>query len=304
MTPRHSWRELYPVHPCADVFPMLADAELDELAKNIDKHGLQSRVVLWRANPENRYVVLDGRNRLEAWVRLGRAVPSDAVADGAEKLFTFANWSVDPAAFVISANIHRRHLTKQEQAELIVMTIEAGQNDSAKVARSFSPQSGARGGSTKDAVLTAAIEEGKKHDLSKRTIERARKVVRGGVTKKKARSLRVDEKQQRRDAKEARYQARLEADRKAKREQLLAAGTRVRFTLELIADAQAPRLSGQPGTTLADKLAAYLRRQLDWDTTHGVIAVAAMDEVITVSPAAGIRKARGGQKNAAAKGGA
>ena len=32
----------------------------------------------------------------------------------------------DAAAWVIGANIHRRHLSKQQQADLIVAAIEAG----------------------------------------------------------------------------------------------------------------------------------------------------------------------------------
>jgi hypothetical protein len=29
------WRSLYPVHPCADVFPMMSDADLDALGHDI-----------------------------------------------------------------------------------------------------------------------------------------------------------------------------------------------------------------------------------------------------------------------------
>ena len=47
-TPATSWRDLYPVHPCADVFPMMSDAELEALAQDIKAHGLQQPVVLWR----------------------------------------------------------------------------------------------------------------------------------------------------------------------------------------------------------------------------------------------------------------
>ena len=38
---RSSWRSRYQVHPCADVFPMMSDPELDALAADIKEHGLQ-----------------------------------------------------------------------------------------------------------------------------------------------------------------------------------------------------------------------------------------------------------------------
>jgi ParB-like chromosome segregation protein Spo0J len=49
------------VHPVADLFPMLPDDELAELAESIEARGLDHPIVL---DPEGR--VLDGRNRLKA----------------------------------------------------------------------------------------------------------------------------------------------------------------------------------------------------------------------------------------------
>jgi hypothetical protein len=82
---------------------------------------------------------------------------------------------------VISANIRRRHLTKHQQAELILHIIEPGRNDDARLARSFSPIAGQRGGSSKDPVLHQAIEAGKNVGVSKRTLQRARAKKRGGT---------------------------------------------------------------------------------------------------------------------------
>jgi ParB-like nuclease domain len=186
-----SWRDLYPVHPCADVFPMMSDAELDALAQDIEAHGLQKPIVRWRAEDDSdaeRCGILDGRNRLAALARLGVTFTpknDEAVFPDGHRARVFAwNHTADPAAFVISANIRRRHLTKEQQAELIVRTLEAGQpNDRANVARSFSPTAGERGGSTEDPVLAAAITEGEKHDISKRTIQRARAKVNGRTPK-------------------------------------------------------------------------------------------------------------------------
>ena len=93
----------------------------------------------------------------------------------------------DPAEFVIGANIRRRHLTKEAQAELIVQTIAAGKIDCAAVARSFNPTSGKKGGSTKDPVLEQAVTEAKKHGISKRTVQVARAKLQGKSTAKPTR---------------------------------------------------------------------------------------------------------------------
>lgn len=187
--PPVSWRNRYPPHPCADVFPMIGDDELKALAKDIQQHGLQQPVKLLRVSDQAPcYAVLDGRNRLEALARLGVELPTeprDAVVTLAGlncELFEVVPRHTDAAAFVISANIRRRHLTKEQQAELIVSVIEAAQkrsNDSAKVARSFSPERGRKGGSTKDPVITAAVAEAQKLNIGKRTVERAIAKVRG-----------------------------------------------------------------------------------------------------------------------------
>jgi len=92
------------VHEVATLFPMLAGDELDELAADIAAHGLHEAIVLDRDG-----VLLDGRNRLEACKRAG-----------VEPYF----WTFegdDAAAFIISTNIHRRHLTKGQRAMAVVM---------------------------------------------------------------------------------------------------------------------------------------------------------------------------------------
>ena len=117
-----TWRNEYRVHPAADVFPMMSDKELDALAADLKANGLKHPIMLWSPEkledvrgtgimPEE--YLLDGRNRLEAAERAGISFDLDEVTR-----ILFAG--TDPVAYVISANIHRRHLTKQQQAELIV----------------------------------------------------------------------------------------------------------------------------------------------------------------------------------------
>jgi hypothetical protein len=165
---------------------MMSDTEIDELAKDIGANGLREEVVLWRREAHRHgdpTPLLDGRNRLEALTRLGATInPGLAVLPGGrmQRLVRYYDGE-EPAAYVISLNLRRRHLhlTKEQQAELIVKTIEAGQIDGATVARSFNTTNGKKGGSTKDPVLTAAVEEGKKHGIGKRAVQNARAKLHG-----------------------------------------------------------------------------------------------------------------------------
>lgn len=79
-------------HPIAALFPMLPDDELDALAADIAANGLIHPVVIDSDN-----LILDGRNRLAACMRAG-IDPTFEKYDGD-----------DPAGFVVSLNIARRH---------------------------------------------------------------------------------------------------------------------------------------------------------------------------------------------------
>ncbi len=59
------WRAHPKVHPAADLFPLMLESELKELADDIKQNGLQQPVVIWRDQ------LIDGRNRLDAMTQLG-----------------------------------------------------------------------------------------------------------------------------------------------------------------------------------------------------------------------------------------
>ena len=59
------WRAFLPIHPAAELFPLMSEAELKELAADIDKHDLKELVCLYD-DPELGVCVLDGRNRFDA----------------------------------------------------------------------------------------------------------------------------------------------------------------------------------------------------------------------------------------------
>jgi hypothetical protein len=227
--PVPAWREVYRVHPAADVFPMLSEPELRELGEDIKANGLVTPIVFWRPGETDgeEPVLLDGRNRLDAMELVGLpTIARNEYLSGGAWAFDEGTWkskgakkgqmpgwrpvqylsgkrrsitglfdggamvdrvtaATDPVAYVIAANIRRRHLTKAQQAEMIAMAVTAG-NDSANMARSFSPKSGKRGGSTKDPIKATVVEEAKKLDISPRTAERALQVVRDKESAKEA----------------------------------------------------------------------------------------------------------------------
>jgi len=173
MPEKKSWRDFYKVHPAADVFPMLPEDELRKLGEDIAANGLKEPIALFRAKDDadaKRTCILDGRNRLAAIVLVGLKIDPEWPRSG----FPQVRWihSV-PEAYVISKNIHRRHLTKEQQADLIVKVMKA-QTDFAKVARSVKRDSNGRvNGSAKDPFKAKVVEQAKKHGISKRTAEKA-----------------------------------------------------------------------------------------------------------------------------------
>jgi hypothetical protein len=96
-----------PVFPAADVFPMMADEELQELADDIKENGLREPLVVAEIGGE--LVLVDGRNRRAA-CELAKVEPEVRHLNGEE-----------PNAYVLSANIHRRSLTPGQRAMAVAM---------------------------------------------------------------------------------------------------------------------------------------------------------------------------------------
>lgn len=88
-------------HPVANIFPLMTGAEYDALVSDIAEHGQHEAI--WLCDG----MVLDGRNRLRACNQLGLA-PEFREYTGD-----------DPQAFVVSLNLHRRHLTREQRDEVI-----------------------------------------------------------------------------------------------------------------------------------------------------------------------------------------
>jgi hypothetical protein len=131
-----------PVHP-ANKAPKMSDAEIKELAEDIERHGLQEPIVYWEDNREAAngsegpfpLYLLDGSNRREALRRNGiddprKAKPGDLVQSTIRILHAIRQTSTlgsggkvtskwvtdcDPETFHLSMNVYRRHLTPEQR---------------------------------------------------------------------------------------------------------------------------------------------------------------------------------------------
>ena len=85
-------------HDAANIFPMMVKSELESLASDIKANGQQEPI------EKHNGAILDGRNRYEACLIAG-VTPE------------FVEWSgADPITYVISRNLHRRHLTESQRS--------------------------------------------------------------------------------------------------------------------------------------------------------------------------------------------
>jgi len=85
-------------HPLANLFPLLGETELQTLSDDIRDNGLNVPITMYEGK------ILDGRNRHAACILAGVA-PAFTDFEGH-----------DPVTFVVSTNLHRRHLTTGQRA--------------------------------------------------------------------------------------------------------------------------------------------------------------------------------------------
>jgi N6-adenosine-specific RNA methylase IME4 len=93
-------------HPLAELFPMLPEQEVRELADDIVTFGQRMPIVLLEGR------ILDGRNRYAA-CKFAEVEPRFADYDGD-----------DPLNFVLSHNLHRRHLTESQRALIAAQIVD------------------------------------------------------------------------------------------------------------------------------------------------------------------------------------
>jgi len=93
----------YELHPLCALFPRMEGVEFEALCSDIAANGLRQPVVLLDG------LILDGGNRYGA-----------CQAAGVEAQFVMFEGD-DPAAFVLSCNLHRRHLEAGQRAAVVAL---------------------------------------------------------------------------------------------------------------------------------------------------------------------------------------
>jgi len=102
---------MIPFHPFADIFDLLDKLALSELTEDIRRNGLRERIRVLDGQ------ILDGRNRYLASIAAG-LISRDDEPEDRPAVFERHVPSVDgePLGWVISKNVHRRHLTVSQRA--------------------------------------------------------------------------------------------------------------------------------------------------------------------------------------------
>ncbi len=105
-------------HALADLFPLLDGADFDALVADVKANGLREPIWLYDGQ------ILDGRNR---W----RACEAANIAHRPTRTYA----GDDPVGFVVSLNLHRRHLNESQRAMVAakIATLPKGTNQHAQI---------------------------------------------------------------------------------------------------------------------------------------------------------------------------
>lgn len=150
------------LHPLCTLFPRLSGAEFDALRDDIKANGLRQPIVLHEG------MILDGGNRYRACIEAG-VEPEFTPFEGGNLV-----------SFVLSANLHRRHMTPGQQAAIVAsaqdwaMSQVAGSNQ--HVTRGPATLPDHKGATLPDRLSTVA-ERAAQSGASERTQRMADKVA-------------------------------------------------------------------------------------------------------------------------------
>jgi N6-adenosine-specific RNA methylase IME4 len=126
---------LITVHELALLFPAVEGAAFDELVTDIAARGLREKIVLRGTE------IIDGRNRFHAAIAAGLFVNPVPMAALSAYFRALRPEEGDPLAFVLSANLHRRHLTESQRAMVAARLATLGEGRPARGENSANLQS-------------------------------------------------------------------------------------------------------------------------------------------------------------------
>ncbi|HYE70663.1 MAG TPA: hypothetical protein VD932_03980 [Aquabacterium sp.] len=142
-------------HPYAEIFPLIDDADFDQLVEDIKAHGL--REPIWTFEGQ----ILDGRNRFMACAA-AKVKPQFREYTGGDAL-----------AFVLSLNVHRRHLTESQRAMAAA--------EVAKLSRGRPSQANeSNGEKNRSPDLITQTEAAERMHVSPSSVKRAKQVLEKG----------------------------------------------------------------------------------------------------------------------------
>lgn len=154
-----------PFHPVAAIFPLLTEKDLDALIADIREHGLREPIETLNG------AILDGRNRYRA-----------CLLAGIKPVFCETTTN-DPVAYVVSKNLHRRHLTETQRG-LIGARIK---EEYAKLAKERQREHGGTAPGKNTCGKSATSDSGKARDqagaavgVSGKTVDYGTKLLHGG----------------------------------------------------------------------------------------------------------------------------
>lgn len=155
-------------HDAANIVPAMTEEEFKELKADIEKYGQRDPIIILDGK------ILDGRNRYRACCELG--ITPDTVK------FDDHLVGGDPIAYVISTNVHRRHLTPS-QLSMMAMDVEELYAKLAKErqgARNDLKEHLCTGAKKSEEPIHAAKQAAKALGVGARSVSAAKHVVKSG----------------------------------------------------------------------------------------------------------------------------